>query len=287
MSLLSTISGALYFAGAVAMATGFVLLGVFAASTWSRKRRSLREPERDFLQDATNIAILFQSMRDVLREQKTLAAELNRAMERNAAYVRETMEICRAESARAREIREELERRLQRSWSEAVAEPPAPKAEPADSAAAAPPMNGNGHHPHPETAERPVLNILSEPAPAESAPKETSDWVGIDFGPAVSGEPDYDAPETAPESPEDPQTARQAFRALLGMDEYDGERAALLGDTPVPKANGSSNGAPLLSERVYDYCDAGMTVHQIARELGIGKGEVRLILSLRKDKDGA
>jgi predicted transcriptional regulator len=35
---------------------------------------------------------------------------------------------------------------------------------------------------------------------------------------------------------------------------------------------------------VYEYNDAGMTVAEIAHEIGIGKGEVRLILSLRKNR---
>ena len=43
---------------------------------------------------------------------------------------------------------------------------------------------------------------------------------------------------------------------------------------------------PALHARVYDYNDASMSVAQIAQELGIGKGEVRLILSLRKGKGG-
>jgi predicted transcriptional regulator len=33
---------------------------------------------------------------------------------------------------------------------------------------------------------------------------------------------------------------------------------------------------------VYEYHDAGMSVGEIAQELGIGKGEVRLVISLRQ-----
>jgi hypothetical protein len=39
-----------------------------------------------------------------------------------------------------------------------------------------------------------------------------------------------------------------------------------------------------LQRRVQEYADAGMSVPQISRELGIGKGEVRLILSLREGR---
>ena len=39
-----------------------------------------------------------------------------------------------------------------------------------------------------------------------------------------------------------------------------------------------------LQQRVLEYSEAGMGVAEIARELGIGKGEVRLMLSLAKQK---
>jgi len=33
---------------------------------------------------------------------------------------------------------------------------------------------------------------------------------------------------------------------------------------------------------IYEYADAGMDIHEIAREMKIGKGEVKLVLSLRQ-----
>ena len=39
---------------------------------------------------------------------------------------------------------------------------------------------------------------------------------------------------------------------------------------------------PALQQRIVEYSQAGMAVSDIARELGIGKGEVRLMLSLAK-----
>jgi hypothetical protein len=52
--------------------------------------------------------------------------------------------------------------------------------------------------------------------------------------------------------------------------------------------NHDGNGGQYLTpiqKRVYEYSDAGMRVPEIARELGVGKGEVRLILSLRHDRE--
>ena len=39
-----------------------------------------------------------------------------------------------------------------------------------------------------------------------------------------------------------------------------------------------------LQQRVLEYSEAGMTVAQVSRELGIGKGEVRLMLSLARQQ---
>ncbi|MCC6145782.1 MAG: DUF742 domain-containing protein, partial [Candidatus Hydrogenedentes bacterium] len=46
--------------------------------------------------------------------------------------------------------------------------------------------------------------------------------------------------------------------------------------------NGAAAGLSPMQKRVLDYCNAGMSVADIARELGIGKGEVRLMLSLAR-----
>jgi DNA-binding NarL/FixJ family response regulator len=48
-------------------------------------------------------------------------------------------------------------------------------------------------------------------------------------------------------------------------------------------ANGRAKLTPL-QQRVYEYSDAGMSIAEIANEIGIGKGEVRLILSIRKER---
>ena len=57
----------------------------------------------------------------------------------------------------------------------------------------------------------------------------------------------------------------------------------------TPGGNGAATPPPAavpLQQRVLEYSQAGMGVAEIARELGIGKGEVRLMLSLAKQKDG-
>lgn len=64
------------------------------------------------------------------------------------------------------------------------------------------------------------------------------------------------------------------------------EREALLGVLRSPAPAGSQGLRELASEekirRVYELADSGMSIHRIAQQMSIGKGEIKLILSLRK-----
>ena len=91
--------------------------------------------------------------------------------------------------------------------------------------------------------------------------------------------------EPAPGAPENPETAREAFRALLNMDETQSAPKPVHPAAPPSTSGGNGrNALTPIQARVYEYHDAGMTISQIASELGVGKGEVRLILSIRKDR---
>jgi hypothetical protein len=95
----------------------------------------------------------------------------------------------------------------------------------------------------------------------------------------------FEVPETEPEIPHDADAARSAFRALLDLTPVEQvHKNSISPLKPTPSSNGNGRPVPPIHARVYDYNDAGMSVAQIAQELGIGKGEVRLILSLRKSK---
>jgi hypothetical protein len=89
------------------------------------------------------------------------------------------------------------------------------------------------------------------------------------------------------------EAAREAFRALLNMPMgHDAPLAPvdMPGQTRAMATAMQGNGgateevqfsAPL-QQRVLEYSEAGMTVAEVSRELGIGKGEVRLMLSLAR-----
>jgi len=279
----------LYAASGVAVAVAATVIAVLAARIVGRKLREAIPPKRDVEMDTANMMILFQSMRDILRQQKELAAEINESVEKKVAYIDETVERALGELARVQETQRQLAVQLEdaqsdllslrRRLGEDVADPSARTA------------SGNGvrgdmpSEPLPHRAPDGPDYEIGVVAPAsESSDEGVDTWVGLDFGEVDEhGSAGFDVPEVAPAEPDDPETAREAFRALLDMpatpasfDDAEPQR----GPTEPSGANGAA-----LHSRVYEYTDAGMSVHQIARELGIGKGEVRLILSLRKDRD--
>jgi hypothetical protein len=110
-------------------------------------------------------------------------------------------------------------------------------------------------------------------------------WVGLEFVGEDSDPEVLDTPTTAAESDEDAQAARQAVQALLHMNPP--ATPAQIPEGATPDSGNGRNRAASLRQRVFRYHDAGMSIAEIAQELGIGKGEVRLMLSLReKDKRG-
>ncbi len=138
--------------------------------------------------------------------------------------------------------------------------------------------------------ERPALHILASPdgEDDEDEPEESDAadcWVEFScagpFPPSAYGDNSVQGPGHKTPEPSDPEAARQAFRALLNMGQDGGAGIASRTET-LDQPSASDAGEGPLRSRVYEYSDAGMSIAEIASELGIGKGEVRLILSLRE-----
>jgi hypothetical protein len=101
-------------------------------------------------------------------------------------------------------------------------------------------------------------------------------WTGVDFGTPEL----HDEPAHVIEEPEDDaESTRDAMRSLLNVQSPHGDNGPA---DPFKDADEARNDLTPIQMRVYEYADAGMRVPEIARELGVGKGEIRLILSLRK-----
>ncbi len=248
--------------------------------------RNVTAPPRNG--DLANMMILLQTMRDIVTQQKDLARQFNESLDRKVTLVRDLVDSAREERAELRRMQQEVALALTAArddlaaWRQGLAAPPPVSPE-------------RGNRPPARTASMGQPHTLAPaPLPMGGTPElieEYSDdlidtWTGFDFGgdePALGHAPGEPEPQ---ETPEAQHASRQAFRDLLNIEDSARHDTASAIPTPVPYTNGRGHAVPL-QRRVYEYNDAGMNVGDIARELGIGKGEVRLILSLRKDKERA
>ena len=265
----------------------FVIAASLFALTQILKHVKLttKPPKRDFAQDHANMMILFQTMRDLLRSQKELARELNESIDKKirviknvvaeAKEAKDELRVAQSElSELTNKARNDLDSLNVRVSSTAELEEKAPDQLPEPTT--------------PEITKPEESSLLITPRPErEKADDIIDDWVGLDFGGDHPNAHVYDLPEEVPQAPSDPEAAREAFRTLLNMDNPSPQPAQVPKSQNQGSRKRSGNGRVKitpLQARVYEYSDAGMTTSQISRELGIGKGEIRLILGLRKDR---
>ncbi len=260
----------------------------------SREYRISGMPPGHANTDLTNMMILFQTMRDILTQQKDLAREFNISIDKKVNEVRKLVQSngdVRAElertkremaalSARTRNELAALERRLGQVDTEV--------AEAAGGAECQPEPDAIDEAEEPEAAP---LEILPQD-PASEDPSDLIDrWTrGAEIEPElVDEEADADNGlngESREEEEAESEDTRAAYRTLLNL--QPAGRSSVPSSSGILDAGRKSNGGQYLTpiqQRVYEYSDAGMRVPEIARELGVGKGEVRLILSLRRDRD--
>jgi hypothetical protein len=286
--------------------TGFIVAAsVFVMLVWLYGRvTGAKTATRDVTTaNASEMAILFQTMRAVVHEQKTLTRDFNDNVDKKITLIRQVIDKVVEEHKTLHDSRRETAKRLENMERELEATRAELRALRA---------NTNQDSSTVQNSERPTeptdsaqttepkrdpapLRIIVEPEDDEPPSGWDDLWVGFDF---VGADADNEEePETPPETSEAPEAIRGAFRALLDISEEEpnnersGEQvvsAKIISKTAVNGANGNSNGnangagrSAALRGRVYDYHDAGMSIAEIAQELGVGKGEVRLMLSLR------
>jgi hypothetical protein len=256
---------------------------------YQRLTRPKRSTNTNPLANLTEMTILFQTMRSVLHEQKALAREFNESVDRKVEQIRQVVRQVSTEHGKIVTAQRELLQTLRQTHEDLSAlrrqlgmgakpvSRPVRAPEPVSHAPKVPAAKVSA----PAASVSPLLNAVAQPDDGGS--KDLIDnWVGLDIGGQETSFPDEERAVAAPELPRDPETARQAFRALLNMGGDPGHVER------VPQnARSGGNGRDRndsLRNRVYGYHDAGMSVSEIARELGMGKGEVRLIIGLREKK---
>jgi hypothetical protein len=251
--------------------------------------------------DITNQMILFQSMRETVEQQKELARQLNFSIDKKVQDVREVMSSVanigeRIKGAEAeletlisdsKEELQSLHRRLgyikdqtglsEPDETEAISEPSAQdtKEETPVDIPIPSVIDAQGNElPYDGTDQLPPLNAIATNF------KEKHDfvdsWAGVDFG--INELAEEALPEV-PEEPEDPEASRDAFRTLLNLNTEQANGDFIERSMATLEQNSDATPA---QRRIYEFSDAGMRVPEIARELGLGKGEVKLVLSMRK-----
>ncbi|MFP4499701.1 MAG: DUF6115 domain-containing protein [Candidatus Hydrogenedentota bacterium] len=305
---------------------------------YTAKERRTRNERAEADTDKAEVTILFQTMRDVVKQQKDLARQFNsdldakmevikkilsQSLERNKGLYDEQRSLAaELEAAKAQVFTMQKQMAYLREETERLrnAQPPAPyptaaawpesaaaggadahgntgRAKPANSAPdeealgfIVPEEPQHAHEPHPAPTAAPVPkagNVVGgkqrerRPKAGEVrvqhlemlentgliAVKNPEKWVGDQLDNARAPKKKHEPPpELAPENRE---TTRQALRTLANQESGEAQEGN----------NGSGSLGPV-QQRVVEYRDAGMTEAQIAQELGIGKGEVRLMLSL-------
>ncbi len=269
----------------IAMAC-FLLLIVLYNRNERKQRLRLEQTKADI----ADMALLFETMRSVITQQKALAKEFNQELEKKVSQVKQVLAQSMAKNERLYEQQQDLAKQLLEAKTDlqslqrqithiqerpAPVSPQVPVPEPAASVPPTAPPRGE----EPLVIKTPV----PPPAPAvPSLPSAFADWGGFEM--AETPEPVVlnAKPEKSAEPQEDSETARAAFRALLDL--IPAKHAPVAAPPTAEPPAGDGKITRSLQQRVIEYSEAGMNIPDIARELGVGKGEVRLMLSLARQK---
>ena len=341
-----------------AMGGAAVFCFVLLVQWYWRRERIERERLRKARMELAELSILFQSIREVIAENKCVAAGFSREVEARVDIVKD---ILQQSVARTRELYERqrklaerivaLEQRLrgleqaagylspapfarevEKNVRSALSKPESPESE---RMTASPSRLIRPSDKEPQTANIGPIEDLSGTGVVSGKPVQP--WQPADLsstgmagegtkrlhGDATGAFVDFDEPEkevaakpmgstreetvesvtdSCPEErtlengvdPDGWRRVRQAFQELLDLVPDEENASAPISETaesptpddagcpPADAGNGDQRAFEALKRRVVAYREAGMSEDAIARELGIGRGEVRLMLSLSR-----
>lgn len=255
----------------IALGAALALLLLLYRKLTQAKRSMVHRPSADLME----LAILYQQMRATVDEQKVLARDLNSDVEKKVDLMRKVFRHTLAEQKILTKRQKELTDALQ-EVREVLAQVEAQIGLRAEAQ-----VRHEAETPPAAAPEAPLNAVVAPEDSRENAADEPEEeWAGLDFVEADASKEPFAVPDIPPPEPRDPEGAREAFRALLNME----GKSPLESVRPVVAATGTNGRSrtDTLKRRVNEYHDAGMSVAQIAQELGIGKGEVRLMISLRE-----
>lgn len=241
----------------------------FAAFYWIRKREEAQRAAagRDPQADLANMMILFQTMRDIVQQQKELARQFNESLDKKVNLIRQAASAASENLDRLREA----ERRVLAQLEEVQAELAGLQKQ----ASSMRMLGGNGysasqaHAPGPAAAEEraaeealaPLLRMTGGPPEDGSGGYDLIDnWVGFDFhNEALGPAPPVEEVPLDLDEAEMTGAQREAIQALLGVgDPQDGKT-----DGPADSTGGNGKASkeekgrvepsPTVHARVYEY----------------------------------
>ena len=236
----------------------------------------------------SELAILFQTMRGLIDDQKTLAKEFNKSVDRKVAVVREVVRLIVEEHDRLSKVHQELSQKLDETRAE-LARLKNPETE-TKSEVVADILERQENEGESVSTDTPIVPVLEQiPAlhalmtakDAGSADDLIDSWVGVDLAEEEAGHKPVTTVVVTPSSAELEQN-HDAMQALLYMGEKPPNDVTPSAPLPFPGPDTVKDRLNGVRARAFKFHDAGMSISEIAQELGIGKGEVRLMLNLRE-----
>lgn len=274
----------------------FILLVMLFYLWYDRYQRKLHEHRRI---EISELAMIFQTLRDIVSEQKTLAKEFNKQVEEKLSLVRDfvsesqnrmnkiSLEL-QEQSKKVKELQKQLDGVIHQS--QAFIENSSSNIQKDETIPI--PKPKSIHNEFPFTAEidktehnhenRPTLEKIKNDEKNGDL-KNENDAVSSSISSIDTSKQDDELDKKDTDSLEhEKDEIKNEYRSLLGNSDkglitnYKQISSNIVPDktselTPIQKI-------------VLEYHNAGMTTSEIARELGIGKGEVWLILKLAISK---
>jgi uncharacterized protein YoxC len=330
----------------IVLAVAFFVVALYLGMTLHLREKKSDQRLKQARADITDMTILFQTMRDIIGQQKKLAREFNHELEHKMGQVKHILSQGMEKNKQLYEKQQRIAVELQEAQAQIDAifrqigttsgskdpvvrniRPASPPLEPVRREDVSPPPSaarpatlrtpngsptGTGkdilkqvkatNRSAPQSAPKPPARDEQRLADTGVTKASFTSWVAEDLStsqPNPAGKPTTELPEAnsveQEPAPANGDAAREAFRALLNMPAEEspaqprvdiaGQMAAMPEVVPVEAPRAESVSTSAMQQRVLEYSNAGMTVADVSKELGIGKGEVRLMLSLAKQNN--
>ncbi len=282
-----------------------VVMGLFYYVWDDRNKRKLHEHRRV---EISELAMIFQTLRDVVSEQKILAKEFNEQVEEKISLIREVVNEAQnrmqriqqdiyEQSQKLKELQDQidgvfrqenvlknvLDKNAQSSGTISIIEAESVYEELIEKVEGERKGREYSDNMKDRKKEREYTSVEEGDGLClkEKSENSQSDSLGEEYNKNVERINEKLCEDIA----EEEENIRDAYKSLLiGSVENGGETEIEKSKISTKKSDSRKEELTPVQKMVMEYHQAGMTTAEIAKELGIPKGEVRLILSLAISK---